>query len=174
MGDRQRHELVLPGVAAMERHDLQGREIGDDLARRDLPLTLHLIDTQLRRGENAIGLLLAAIVPKIRQLLYTRDLLDRHRLPTGGYKAFESAINNLPGSETLHFPRKKDGNISCYPHFLTVRFCQNFTVPELKIALEECLGANLRLITTQLDPSVVLSQLVTRILIQKTHTASAA
>jgi len=139
--------------------------IGDALASKDLPLTLQLIDTQLRRGENAIGLLLAAIVPKVRQLLYTRDLLDRHRLPTGGYRAFESAINNLPASETLHFPRKKDGNISCYPHFLTVKACENFTVPELKNALEECLHANLRLITTQLDPSIVLSQLVTRILI---------
>jgi len=106
-----------------------------------------------------------AIVPKVRQLLYTRDLLDRHRLPTGGYNAFEGAINSLPASETLHFPRKKDGNISCYPHFLSVRFCKNFTVSELKSALEECLRANLRMITTQLDPSIVLSQLVTRILI---------
>ena len=139
--------------------------IGDALASKDLPLALQLIDNQLRRGENAIGLLLAAIVPKVRQLLYTRDLLDRHRLPTGGYRAFEDAINNLPASETLHFPRKKDGNISCYPHFLTVKACEKFTVAELKNALEECLRANLRMITTQLDPSIVLSQLVTRILI---------
>lgn len=149
-------------------------EIGDALASRNLPLTLRLIDTQVRRGENAIGLLLVAIVPKVRQLLYTRDLLDRHRLPTGAYKAFEGAINRLPASETLHFPRKKDGSISCYPHFLTARFCQNFTVPELTNALEECLYANLRMISTQLDPSIVLSQLVTRILIQKNQSASAA
>lgn len=149
-------------------------EIGDALARRNLPLTLNLIDTQLRRGENAIGLLLAAIVPKVRQMLYTRDLLEHHRLPTGSYKAFESAINNLPASETLHFPRKKDGGISCYPHFLSVQACKNFTVSELKEALEECLNTNLRLISTQLDPSVVLNQLITRILIKKNQSKSAA
>lgn len=142
-------------------------EIGDALTRRNLPRTLQLIDTQLRRGENAIGLLLAAIVPRIRQLLYIRDLLDRHRLPTGNYKSFEGAINNLPASETLHFPRKKDGNISCYPHFLSVQACRNFTVSELKGALNECLNANLRLISSPLDPATVLSQLVTRILMKE-------
>ncbi len=149
-------------------------EIGDALTTRNLPRTLQLIETQLRRGENAIGLLLAAIVPRIRQLLYTRDLLERHRLPTGSYKAFEAAINRLPASETLHFPRKKDGNISCYPHFLSVQACRNFTVSELKGALEECLNANLRLISTQLDPTTILSQLVTRILIKKAYSRSAA
>lgn len=149
-------------------------EIGDALSRRNLPLTLQLIDIQLRRGENAIGLLLAAIVPKVRQLLYIRDLLERHRLPTGGFKAFEGALNSLPSSETRHFPRKKDGNISCYPHFLSVQACRNFTVPELKNALEECLHANLRLISTPLDPTTILSQLVTRILMKKTQSRSAA
>jgi len=149
-------------------------EIGDALARRNLPLTLQLIDTQLRRGENAIGLLLAAVVPKLRQLLYINDLLERHHLPTGSYNALEGAINNLPPSETLHFPRKKDGNISCYPHFLACKSGRNFTVAELKDALEECLHANLRMITTRMDPAIVLSQLVTRILIQKNDPASAA
>jgi len=149
-------------------------EIGDALARRNLPLTLHLIDSQVRRGENAIGLLLAAIVPKVRQLLHIGDLLERHRLPTGNYNAFEAAINRLPESETLHFPRKKDGGISCYPHFLACKEGIRFTVPELKNALAECLRANLRLISTPLDPSIVLSQLVTRILIRQNQAGSAA
>lgn len=148
--------------------------IGDALAKRNLPLTLQLIDSQVGRGESAIGLLLAAIVPKVRQLLYIGDLLERHRLPTGSYKALEAAINRLPESETLHFPRKKDGGISCYPHFLACQDGIRFTVPELKNALGECLRANLRLISTPLDPSIVLSQLVTRILIQEGQSASAA
>ncbi len=149
-------------------------EIGDALTTRNLPRTLQLIDTQLRRGENAIGLLLAAIVPRIRQLLYIRDLLERHSLNTRNYKSFEADINNLPASETLHFPRKKDGNISCYPHFLSVQACRNFSVSELKDALEECLKANLRLISSPLDPATVLSQLVTRILMNKDRSRSAA
>ncbi len=148
--------------------------IGDALAKRNLPLTLQLIDTQIRRGESAIGLLLAAIVPKVRQLLHVGDLLERHRLPRGTYKAFEAAISRLPESETLHFPRKKDGGISCYPHFLACKDGVHFTVPELKEALGECLDANLRLISTSLDPSIVLSQLVTRILIRKPNETKAA
>lgn len=149
-------------------------EIGDALAKRNLPLTLQLIDTRMGSGENAVGLLLAAIVPKVRQLLHVGDLLERHRLPMGTYQAFEAAINRLPESETLHFPRKKDGGISCYPHYQACKDGIHFTVPELKNALGECLRANLRLVSTQLDPSIVLSQLVTRILIRENRAVSAA
>ena len=140
-------------------------EIGDALAERNLPLTLELIDQQLRRGENAIGLLLAAIVPRVRNLLQARDLVERHDLRPGrNFKAFEAAVNRLPASETAHLPRKKDGNLSCYPLFLAAQQCGKFSAGELKQALEACLEANLRLVTSPLEPRLVLSQLVTRIL----------
>jgi len=61
-------------------------------------------------------------------------------------------------------PRKKDGNLSCYPLFLAAQQCGKFSAEELKKALESCLEANLRLVTTPLEPQLVLSQLVTRIL----------
>lgn len=140
-------------------------EIGDAIARKNLPKTLDLIDRQLRRGENAIGILLAAIVPRVRQLLYARDLMERHGLRASGrFPQFQKSVDALPRSETAHLPRKKDGGISAYPLFLAAQVAGRFRSDELREALEACLEANERLVTTQLDPQLVLSQLVTKIL----------
>jgi DNA polymerase-3 subunit delta len=141
-------------------------EIGDAVARRNLPLALELIDQQLQRGENAIGLLYAAIIPKVRAMLHARDFMERHGINGGGnFKNYEASLNRLPGSETGHLPRKKDGNISCYPLFLATENCRRFTLDQLLAAHDACLEASLRLVTTGLDPRLVLSQLVTRILV---------
>ncbi|MEO0416535.1 MAG: DNA polymerase III subunit delta, partial [Verrucomicrobiota bacterium] len=140
-------------------------EIGDALAKRQLPKTLSLIERQLSRGESPIGIMRAAIIPKIRGLLHAKDLVTRHRLSVGrNYRGFESAVNALPASETGHLPRKKDGNISAYPIFLSAQVADRFNVSELKEALVSCLEAETRLVTTSLEPKIVLSQLVAKIL----------
>jgi len=140
-------------------------EIGDAIARKNLPKALDLIRRQLAQGENAIGILLAAIVPRVRNLLHARDLVERHRLRVGrNYQDFARAVNALPAADTAHLPRKKDGEVSAYPIFLAAQISDRFTVAELKTALEACLEANVRLVTTQLEPHLVLDQLVTRIL----------
>ncbi|MEM9280356.1 MAG: DNA polymerase III subunit delta [Verrucomicrobiota bacterium] len=142
-------------------------EIGDAIARKDLPRTMALIEKQLRRGESPVGVLLAAIVPRVRSLLHARDLVEKHGLEAGrSYSAFQRQLEALPGAETAHLPRKKDGGLSAYPLFLAAQVSHRFSVTELKLALEACLEANRRLVTTQLEPHLVLNQLVTRILSQ--------
>ncbi|MDF1825812.1 MAG: DNA polymerase III subunit delta [Verrucomicrobiales bacterium] len=142
-------------------------EIGDAIARKDLPKALDLIEQQLRNGENAVGILLAAIVPKIRHLLHARDLVEKHGIRVGrSYPAFAKSIDALPASETAHLPRKKDGGVSAYALFLAAQVSNRFNSDELRNALEACLEANERLVTTQLEPHLVLNQLVTKILIQ--------
>jgi len=144
-------------------------EIGTAIAGKNLPLALRLIDSQLRRGENPVGILLAAIVPKVRSLLHATDLLQRHGIrPGGGYRSFASALDALPPSETAHLPRKKDGDISAYQLFLAAQKTGMFSLSELKNALKFCLEANIRLVTTQLEPQLVLNQLVARIVGEST------
>jgi len=140
-------------------------EIGDAISGRNLPRAQELIARQLQRGESAIGILLAAIVPKVRNLLHLRDLAERHGIRPGrNYKAFQGKLDSLPPEETAHFPRNKDGGISAYPLFMMGNAVDRFSVAELKAALEACLEANERLVTSQLEPHLVLDQLVTRIL----------
>jgi DNA polymerase III subunit delta len=54
-------------------------EIGNALGLRDLPRALYQLDVLMAKKENAVGILLAAIVPKIRNLLTIKDLLSRHK-----------------------------------------------------------------------------------------------
>lgn len=147
-------------------------EIGDALADRNLPRTLELIDYQIRRGESALGILFAAIVPRVRSLLLARDLLENHDVSGNNYNSFQAQLKRLPAAAVAHLPRKKDGGVSAYPIFLAMRGCRRFTVDELKDALRGCLEANRRLVTTQLEPRTVLSQLVTRILTRRVSRAA--
>src|SRR5204863_8956919 len=55
-------------------------ELGNALAARDLELALTLVRRLLDQGERAIGILLVAILPTIRNLLLAKDLMERHRL----------------------------------------------------------------------------------------------
>lgn len=140
-------------------------EISNAIADRNLPLAMSLVEQQLKRGEQAVGLLLAAIVPKVRNLLYARDLIERHGIqPTGSFNSFSGAVGRLPKSETAHLPRKKDGTANVYGIFMAAQECRKFTAHELRLGLEACLEANLRLVTTGLDPKLVLSQLLARLL----------
>ena len=147
-------------------------EIGDAIAERNLPRAIELIDHQLRRGENAIGILLAAIVPKVRSLLIACDLKQNYNVSGRDYRGYESKLKSLPESATAHLPRKNDGGISAYPIFLASKTCGRFTPEELARGLRLCLEANRRLVTTQLDSKIVLSQLVTQLLSKKQRSAA--
>ena len=83
-------------------------ELGNALAARDLKRTLTLVRRLIDQGESAIGILLVAILPTIRNLLLAKDLMERHRLPRPHTPFnFISALNRLPASATEHLPRKK-------------------------------------------------------------------
>ena len=53
-------------------------ELGNALAERDLERALPLVRRLLDQGETAIGILLVAILPTIRNLLLAKDLMDRY------------------------------------------------------------------------------------------------
>lgn len=140
-------------------------DIGEAIARRNLPKTLELIDFQLNRGESAIGILLASIVTKVRQLLHARDLIETHGVEPGrDYTAYQTRIGNLPAHATGHLGRTKEGKVNAYGLYQSAQAARNFTLAELRGGIEACLEANLRLVTTGLDHRLVLHQLAARIL----------
>ncbi|NNE90664.1 MAG: hypothetical protein HKN23_03370, partial [Verrucomicrobiales bacterium] len=164
VGEREATVADVRGVVS-STHTGYIFNIGDALVQRNLPETLELIEDQLRSGQNAIGLLFAAIFPKIRSLLYGLELQNRHGIRAGrDYNSYVSAIDQLPPEEWTFVPKTTKGKPNAYPIFSTARYARNFTFDELKTAYELCLDANLRLVTTGMDPDLVLKQLVTRIL----------
>jgi DNA polymerase-3 subunit delta len=140
-------------------------ELSNALAARDVELALTLVGRLLDRGESAIGILLVAIVPTVRNLLLAKDLMDRHRLPRP-YSPFQfiTAINRLPEEATEHLPRKKDGSVNAYALGIAARQAHQFDTTQLIEAMRACLDANVKLVTTQLDHEVILTEVVVKLL----------
>lgn len=140
-------------------------EIGNAIGRRDLPKALQLLDHFMRLGENAVGIIRAAIIPKIRNLLAARDLMERHsNLPWNNYNNFQSALERLPESETATLPRTKQGKLSVYPLFLAAGEAKMYSLRELANALRGCLDADYQLVFSSTPPKLVLSQFLIKTL----------
>ncbi len=144
-------------------------ELGNAIGKKQLPLALALVDELIGQNEQPIGILLAAIVPKVRNLVAARQIEDRHHVKaSGSYGSYAAALERLPAKETARLPKKKDGSgLNVYPLYLAAREAAQFTGAELRAALEECLAANRALVTSSLDPTIVLSQLLFRILARR-------
>ena len=140
-------------------------ELGNALAARDLQLSLKLVRRLLDQGESAIGILLVAIVPTIRNLLLAKDLMERYRLPRPHSPfQFISALNRLPSEGTGHLPRKKDGSINAYALGIAAQQAGRFEMTQLIEAMRACLAANIQLVTTQLDHELILTEVVVKLL----------
>ena len=144
-------------------------ELGNAIGQRQLAYALALVDQLLEENESAIGILLAAIVPKVRNLFAAKQIEERHKIKPGhSYGTYAAALDRLPAKETARLPKKKDGSgLNVYPLFLAAKEAARFTGAELRVALEECLKANRRLVTSSLDPKIVLNQLLFRVLAGK-------
>jgi DNA polymerase-3 subunit delta len=140
-------------------------ELGNALAARDLQLSLKLVRRLLDQGESAIGILLVAIVPTIRNLLLAKDLMERYRLarPHSPFH-FISAVNRLPAEATDHLPRKKDGSVNAYALGIAAQQAGRFETAQLVQAMRACLEANVQLVTTQLDHELILTEVVVKLL----------
>jgi len=140
-------------------------ELSNALAARDLELALTLVRRLLDQGETAIGILLAAIVPTIRNLLLAKDLMEQHgiRRPHSPFQ-FIAAMNRLPAKATEHLPRKKDGSINAYGLAIAAQRANQFDTNQLIEAMRACLEANVKLVTTQLDHELVLTEVVVKLL----------
>ena len=140
-------------------------ELGNALAERNLHRALALLDQLLFQGETAIGILLVALIPTVRNLLVVKDLMARHRLQRPAQPFFfGKTIERLPAEATAHLPRKKDGTVNAYSLGIAAAHAHRYTLPELRIALEACLAANIQLVTSGLEPKIALSQLLVKII----------
>jgi DNA polymerase-3 subunit delta len=139
-------------------------ELGSAISERNVHRALGLLEQLLFQGESAIGILIVAIIPTVRNLLLVKDLMTRHKLSRPAQPFFfGKTLERLPESATAHLPRKKEGGINAYALGLASIHAQRFTVEELRKGLEACLQANQQMVTSALDSKVVLGQLIIRL-----------
>jgi len=139
-------------------------DLGTALSERNVRRALGLLDQLLFQGESAIGILIVAVIPTVRNLLLVKDLMVRHRLSKPQQPFFfGKQLERLPPEAIAHLPRKKDGGLNAFPLGIAAIHASRYDLPHLQKSLTACLDANVKLVTTQLDPKLVLSQLIVRI-----------
>jgi len=139
-------------------------ELGNALAARQAGRALELLERLIFHRESEIGILFASIIPTVRNLLLAKDLMVRHRIarPSAPFQ-FGKTIERLPASATAHLPRKKDGTVNAFGLGLAAAHAHRFSEAELRAAMHACLEANVKLVTSTLEPKVVLTELILRI-----------
>jgi DNA polymerase III subunit delta len=139
-------------------------ELGTALSERRIQRALELLDQLLFQGESAIGILIVAIIPTVRNLLLVKDLMQRHRLTKPQQPFFfGKTLERLPPEATAHLPRKKDGGLNAFALGIAATHAHRFQTAELREALDACLRANAQLVTSSLEPKVALSQLIVKL-----------
>lgn len=140
-------------------------ELSNALAACDLDRALGLVRRLLEQGESAIGILLVAILPTIRNLLLAKDLMERNNIPRPSAPfSFISVVNRLSADATAHLPRKKDGTVNAYALGIAAMSAHRFTTEQLIAGLEACLAANVQLVSSQLDHELILTEIVVKLL----------
>jgi DNA polymerase III subunit delta len=177
----ERREISPEDVRVLVSHSRGGVlfSLADAIQRRDLEDALGLLAQLMQQKESAVGILLVAITPTLRNLLLVKDLQENHRLGrVANPFQFGDALARLPADATRHLPRKKDGGINAFGLGFAAQASGRFSLAELRAGLQACLEANLALVTTGTEPQIVLEQLLVRVLspaaLQKVRVSIAA
>lgn len=136
-------------------------DLSEAIARRNLLLALETLDQQFRQGEKGVGLLLAAIVPTVRNLLLVKELLVRHKLSAPAQPHFfAGTLKRLPESALAHLPRKKDGTLNAYPLGIAAMNASHYSLPELEAGFASCAAANQQLLSGSPTDHIILTRLL--------------
>ncbi len=139
-------------------------DLSNAIAKRDLSLSLSTLEQLIYQGESAIGILLAAIVPTVRNLLLAKSLLTKHRLKSPEKpQFFASILQKLPASETAHLPRKKDGSLNAYGLGVSAVHANKFEELQLIKGFLACRSTNQQLLRSQGREEMLLTQLVVKL-----------
>lgn len=137
-------------------------EISRAIESNQAARAVELIDAQLEKGENAIGILRAAIIPTVRNLFYARMALDAGA-PRTNTGAFQKALERLPPEKRSIFPKKKDGGVNAWGLYQAANRVGKRSIGRMRKALQDTMNADRSLVTTGLDHRLVLHRLVVQL-----------
>ncbi len=145
-------------------------EIGSAIQKADATRALELIDQQLARGESAIGIIRASLIPTIRNLFMAKAVQEM--FPNQQLDRFNIAklLGSLPNSDTQWLPQKKTGGVNTWSLAFALIPARAYPMSALRNALEASLQADKNLVTTALDHRMVLHRLIVELISTSTKT----
>lgn len=154
-------EIVLNMVAVSKTSIVF--EISRAIESNKAALALKLITDQLDAGDQAVGIIRAAIIPTLRNFFIAKLLCERFKLNTRNYNEFAAQCNSLSPEGRSLIPSKKDGSPNTYPLFLAAQKCSTKSLAQLKKALAACAYADKALVSSQIEDETILHQLIATI-----------
>jgi DNA polymerase-3 subunit delta len=171
----ERAEITLADVQTLTTRQklAQAFALSEALGDRDLGKLMRVLDQELweiRTGadkrKSEIGLLYG-LISKVRGMLMLKDLQASGALkPVRDYNAFKSQMDRLAQNTGAGMPDDKRFNpLGGHPFVVFKTFNQsaNYELPELVRAMDVLLGANVKLVSSQLDDAMVLQQALVEI-----------
>lgn len=165
-----RTRIEAADVTAIVTRNKQARAfaLADALGERDLPAVLRCLDQELWEIQrdakrNEIGLLYG-LIGKVRALLLVKEMMAQGWLkPETDFRRFQAQLARVP-SEALPEDRKMGSTaINPYVLFRALGQARHFTQPELIQAMDLLLECNQKLISRNLDATLLLQQTLIQI-----------
>jgi DNA polymerase-3 subunit delta len=165
-----RSRIETDDVEAIVTRNKQARAfaLADALGDRNLARLLACLDQELweiRRDpkRNEIGLLYG-LVSKVRVLIFVREMLARRWLkPESDFSRFKAQLARIPLGELPEDKKMNPLSVNPYVLFRAVPQAGNYTQAELIAAMDLLLECNQKLISRNLDTSLVLQQTLIQI-----------
>ena len=166
-----RADIELADVNAIVTRNKQARAfaLADALGDRDLPRLLKTLDEELweiRLGvdrKSEIGLLYG-LITKVRVMIFLQEMLKAGWLKADGdYNRFKAQLERVPADALPEDKRINPLAMNPYVLFRALPQAKRYSSAELIRAMDLLLQCNMKLVSSQLDESLVLQQTLTQI-----------
>jgi DNA polymerase-3 subunit delta len=173
-GSRPRIEAADVEAVVTKNKQVQAFALGDALGKRDLAAVLSRLDEELwetRRDpqHSEIGVLYG-LISKVRSLILAKEMMAQGLLkPEPDYQRFTWQLSKIPADA---LPEDRKYKPAPYVLFRAVQQAPHYTRHELTQAMELLLACNQKLISSGLDPSLILQQSLVQIVSRPADAAS--
>jgi DNA polymerase III delta subunit len=166
-----RADIALADVDAIVTRNKQARAfaLADALGDRNLPVLLKTLDEELWEVRLKIGKkseigLLYGLISKVRVMIFLQEMIKAGWLKADGdYNRFKSQLERVPADALPEDKRINPLAMNPYVLFRALPQSKKYSSAELIRAMDLLLQCNMKLVSSQLDESLVLQQTLTQI-----------
>ena len=168
VGDRKNIETADVDSIVTRNKQARAFALGDALGDRNLPALLKCLDEELwevRRDPNRseIGLLYG-LISKVRTLIFVKELLARGWLkPARDFNSFRPQLARIPADQMPEDKKFNPLSLNPYVLFRALSHAGKYSQAELIRAMSILLEANQKLVSRNLDESLVLQHALVQI-----------
>ncbi|HVU28122.1 MAG TPA: DNA polymerase III subunit delta [Verrucomicrobiae bacterium] len=168
IGNRKQIEFADVNAICSRNKTARAFALGDALGDRDLPRLLKRLDEELWEvksdsQKSEIGLLYG-LISKIRAMLLLKEMLREGWIKTEmDYNRFKAQLERVPAEKLPADKRFNPLALNPYVLYKALPQVRKYSQPELVRAMDLLLRCNQRLVSSGLDETLVLQEVLTQI-----------